>query len=396
MTPGARLAAAIECLDAIAAGAPAERVLTTWARRARFAGSKDRAAIRDQVFDVLRARESCAILGEGTSGRALILGLCALQGQDAGALFGGGIYDPPALSDPERATWQTRDTRLEGARSAWNMPDAARTALAVSHGDSALDIAIALASRAPIDLRVNLRKSTRDDAVQLLADDGIIAAPVEISGTALRVTEGARKIRNSASYLNGVVELQDAGSQALVDHVLAWRSGTPPERILDYCAGGGGKSLGLAAQTGARIVAHDINAARMTDLPVRAKRAGAQIICAGTPDLSQYGPYDVILCDAPCSGSGSWRRAPDAKWRFDDKSLRELVTLQLSVLEQALPHLAEGGALVYATCSLFDAENDGVTHAFLNAHPEFTVKRRFSVTPLDGCDGFFLTLLVMA
>jgi len=394
MTPGARLAAAIDCLDAIFAGQAAEKVLTSWARRSRFAGSKDRAAIRDHVFDVLRAKSSCQHLGQGTSGRACILGLCALQGLDAPALFAGGAYAPPALTPPELGIWAAHAAHLADARALWNMPEDAATALGRAHPDTAPQIAQQLAARAPVDLRVNLRKSDLNTAQIALAEAGITSVPVPISDTALRITDGPRKLRQSAPYLTGLVELQDAGSQALTDVVTAQVGTDKPLRVLDYCAGGGGKSLAMAAKLQGTFVAHDRDPSRMADIAARAERAGVTIACTNTSDLPAAPSFDVVLCDAPCTGSGAWRRSPDAKWRFTSDDLGRMAALQRQVLDAGSAHVAGGGTLAYATCSLFAEENDAVVDSFLEQHTEFRHADRAQFTPLQGTDGFFIALMV--
>jgi len=395
MRPGARLAAAIDCLERVLAGEAAEKVLTTWARKSRYAGSKDRAAIRDHVFDVLRARGSCAALGDATA-RGLVLGLCALQDLDAPALFAGGAYDPEVLSEAETARWQDRQALRTQAAALWNMPDAAREALQSAHGAAAHDIALALTRRAPVDLRVNLRKADVQSAQEALGADGIVAAPHPASATCLRVTQGARKIRNSAAFSDGLVELQDAGSQALTQAVIAAAGGGKALRVLDYCAGGGGKSLALAAQMDAVIVAHDISPARMRDIPERAARAGVQITCAAPEMLAAEAAFDVVVVDAPCSGSGAWRRTPDAKWAFQSEGLMQMAALQAEVLGRARAHLAPGGILAYATCSLFDAENAQQVARFVAQTPDLSVTSEHTWTPLDGTDGFYLSIMESA
>lgn len=393
MTPGARLAAAIGCLEAIDAGQAAEQALTRWARASRYAGSKDRAAVRDHVFDVLRAKDSCARLGGSDAPRALVLGLCALQDMDAPALFAGGTYDPAALSDVELQIWTTRAARMAQAQMLWNMPAAASDALLATHRERALDIALTLRDRAPVDVRVNLRKATLDGAQAALLDAGITSAPCAISKTALRITEGARKLRLSKAFEEGLVELQDAGSQALVDHLMGFAAPRNPARILDFCAGGGGKSLAMAAQYEAQFVAHDISAARMQDIPARAARAGVQIDISGPAELAGYAPFDLVLCDAPCTGSGAWRRAPDAKWRFTAEQLDQMTQMQRQVLADAAPLVAPGGLLAYATCSVFDDENEALIARVLPDLPRFEQVSQFSIVPTEGADGFFLSIL---
>ncbi|MGH1576950.1 RsmB/NOP family class I SAM-dependent RNA methyltransferase [Planktotalea sp.] len=391
MTPAARVQAAIECLDDIFAGAPAEKTLTSWARRSRFAGSKDRAAVRDHVFDALRNRDSFAALGGGLSGRAVMIGLATHQNLPLDDLFSGLGYSAAPLSEDEQALVASAEVRLKAEEfdEIWDLPDWCQSKLQASHPETAKEIATALRQRASVDLRVNTRKSSRSDALEELASSGISAEVCQISNSALRVTEGARRVKNSPAYLEGRVELQDAGSQALVDAIPL--SGA--HRVLDYCAGGGGKALALASRGTAAIFAHDISDARMKDIPIRAKRAGVEITCLNTASLASHGPFDVVLCDAPCSGSGAWRRSPDAKWRITPDRFEELVELQSDVLSNACSLVRPGGLLVYATCSLFAEENEHQVKRFLDHSSQFELNTSHSWSPLDDCDGFYVAIM---
>ncbi|KNG92414.1 RsmB/NOP family class I SAM-dependent RNA methyltransferase [Pseudaestuariivita atlantica] len=377
MTPAARVQAAIEVLDAVQAGAPAEQALTRWARASRFAGSKDRRAVRDHVFDVLRRKRSLACLGGGDSGRALMLGLLRAEGADVDAVFTGARHQPACLSEDERTAGHPPATRAE----AWNLPDWLVPLFEDALGETAAAQCHALASRAPVFVRVNLLKTHRDAAIAALAEDGIEAAPHPQVATALRLGEGAARLRNARAFADGLVEPQDASSQSVVADL--------PEcdgPILDLCAGGGGKTLALAARYGRDIDAWDANPARMVDLPARAARAGATIRCL--PDRPS-GPYALVLCDAPCSGSGAWRRDPGGKWLFTQEKLDDLTRLQADILSSATGLVAPGGTLAYATCSVLRPENEAQADAFLSAHPGWvqTASHRHAID--ETGDGFF-------
>ena len=239
MTPAARLSAAIEVLDRIVAGQSAELALTNWGRSHRFAGSQDRAALRDLVFDALRCRRSFAALGGGETGRGLILGGLRDAGQDVAALFTGARFAPAPVGTDEVG-------RLPEAAEALDCPDWLIGPLQDSLGGQTEAILRAMRQRAPIFLRVNLALTTVAAAVALLAQDGIAAQEHPLAKTALQVTENARKIQTSAAYLQGHTDLQDAASQAVVQ-ALPLRPGL---RVMDFCAGGGGKSLAMAALGG--------------------------------------------------------------------------------------------------------------------------------------------------
>ena len=385
MTPAARVQTAIELLDEIRAGAPAERALTGWARRSRFAGSKDRAAIRGHVYDVLRRRNSCAFAGGGEDGRALMLGLLRLDGLDPGDLFTGLPYAPAALTDAESDAPSAAGQRID-------LPDWIAPDMRASLGDDFDAIEAALKDRAPVVLRVNLRKSNRATAIRTLATEDITAIPHSAADTALEVTEGQRRVSGSKAYRNGLVELQDASSQAAIAR-LPLDDGM---RVLDYCAGGGGKVLAMAGLSRGSFYAHDAFPNRMRDLPERAKRAGAKVKVLAPGAAHSQAPYDLVFCDVPCSGSGTWRRDPDGKWKFAQDDLDALLKVQAEILEQAAELVEPGGYLAYATCSLLRAENDHQIDAFLARSTDWSEAYRARWTPLDGCDGFFTACLQKA
>lgn len=386
MTPAARLAAAIAILEQVREGAPAERALTNWGRASRFAGSGDRAAVRDHVFDVLRCRGSFAALGGGESGRALVLGLARAQGLAVAALFTGEGHAPAPLSAQEAARL-AQPLPDEGALADLDWPDWLRPQLQADLGAAYAAVSARMRARAPVFLRVNLARGDRAAAQAALALEGIATRPHPLAETALEVTGGARRVQASAAYRDGLVELQDAASQAAIAQVPV----AAGMRVLDYCAGGGGKALALAARAPkARIEAHDIDPGRMRDIPVRAARAGARISTVAPGRLGR--DYDLVLVDAPCSGSGTWRRTPEAKWRLTPERLAELCTLQAQILRAATARVAPGGRLLYMTCSLLDAENAAQVEAFVRETGwQVAEQRRF--TPLDGGDGFFAAQL---
>ncbi len=380
MTPAARISAAIEVLDLIRSGNNAEQALTGWARSHRFAGSKDRAAIRDHVFDALRRLRSAQILGGGETGRSIMIGLLRGMGQDPDAVFTGEGYAPAPITDRERAMFGA-----PRGPDALDCPDWAYAEFQAGLGLQTDAILEKLRHRAPVFLRVNVARATRSEVLAALAKDGIAAQPHPLASTALEVVGKPRKITSSSAYQNGLVELQDAASQAVIEALEI----KPGLRVLDYCAGGGGKALALAA-LGADVVAHDIAPKRMADLPTRAKRAGAKVEICQTSDLGRLGKFDLVLADAPCSGSGSWRRDPQGKWRMTAQKLHELRSVQREILRKIPEFITKDGAIAYATCSLFASENKEQIDP-LRTNWAVTVERQF--TPLEGADGFFIALL---
>lgn len=379
MTPGARVAAAIVVLNDVINGLAAEQALTRWGRRSRFAGSKDRAAVRDHVFDVMRCRRTAAHYGQGQSGRALMIGVLHQQNADIDALFNAVGHAPGPLNDSELAF----PTVPEDRAVQLNLPDWILPVFDASLGDAAHDTAMELQARAPITLRVNLARTDPTAAVDMLDRDGVKTVPNTLAKAALTVIEGPRKIRNSQAFIEGYVELQDAASQAVVACLPAGG------KVLDFCAGGGGKSLALAMDTDRAVYAHDVDPKRMADLPARAARADARIAMLTTQQIAAETPFDIVLCDAPCSGSGAWRRAAEGKWLLTPERLDALTHIQDQILDEAAQLVAPNGILAFATCSLFEVENEARVAAFLarNAGWKQVHAQRYAVDSQG--DGFF-------
>lgn len=376
MTPNARLASAAELLDQIIDGEAAERALTRWSRANRYAGSGDRAAIRDIVYDCLRRRRSLGWLGGADTGRALILGRLRDAGEDPDEVFTGERHAQLPLNQEERREPPPLAKAPEAVRldvPDWLLPQLG--AEAAAH----------LRHRAPVFLRANLARISRDSAIERLGLEGVTATAHHLSPSAMEITENPRRLSQTVLYREGLVELQDVASQAVVDIVAKRARGA---RVLDYCAGGGGKSLALAMH-GGKVSAHDANPQRMQDLPARARRAGVTVDIIDHPK----GPFDLVFCDVPCSGSGAWRRQPEAKWRFKQTDLDGLAQTQVQILETASKLAAPDGTLVYATCSLLRRENEDRIGAFLNASPGWHLEKSRRFTPSDGGDGFFVAVL---
>ncbi|WP_372835028.1 RsmB/NOP family class I SAM-dependent RNA methyltransferase, partial [Puniceibacterium confluentis] len=324
---------------------------------------------------------SVAALGGGDSGRQALLGLLRMTGTDPDALFSGTGYGPAALSETERQAGWT-----PSGAEALDLPDWLAEMLTSDLGETATAVAEALRSRAPVFLRVNQGLSTVAQAIESLAADDITTQPHPLSALALVVTGNARRVGQSTAYLNGWVELQDAASQAVVD-LLPLQHG---QRVLDYCAGGGGKTLAMAARLAGPIDAHDANPARLRDLPVRAERAGADVAILDQP----VGPYDLVLCDVPCSGSGAWRRSPEGKWTLTPEKLAGLHRVQAQILRDASRLVRPGGCLAYVTCSLLNSENASQIAAFLSENPGWAQREHRQFLPSDGGDGFFVCCLI--
>jgi 16S rRNA (cytosine967-C5)-methyltransferase len=387
MTPAARLQAAIEVLDEVIAaarddGPPADSIVTRYFKHRRYAGSKDRRAVRELVFRAIRRTAD-----RPDSGRGAILGLVADEPELA-ELFGQPRGPEPVAGGEEAA-------------AAGIIPDWLRPELSSLLHESEWP---ALLERAPLDLRVNVLRASRDDLLSQF--DG--ARPTPLSRWGLRLPLDTR-IGDHQAFLAGLVEVQDEGSQ-LIAEACEPRDG---QRLLDLCAGAGGKSLALAAAAPqAAILAADSNRARLARLGPRAERAGARIetrLLSPPGELEELSDWrdgaDLVLVDAPCSGSGTWRRNPEGRWRLTPDRLERLIGKQERLLGLAAQLVKPGGQLVYAVCSLLSREGAGQIESFLERHSSWISEApAIAAGRLDGAgrlltpghdltDGFFVARL---
>ena len=383
MTPGAHIAAAIEVLDQILAGKNAEASLIKWGRSNRFAGSADRNAIRDLVFDALRQKNSLTKRSKNISGRSWIIALLKKREVDLDEYFGATRYSPPKIKK-----WELELLPIENESDLYDIPDWLWPKWKASLGIKAIEVADTLKERANIFLRVNIIKGTRKDAIQALEKDGIISKFHPTVSTALIINKGTRKIKNSEAYNLGLVELQDASSQASVLKLNIDQNGP----ILDFCAGGGGKSLALSAYLNKPIFAYDANFERMKDLPNRASRSGADIRIIKSNDLKKS-HYGLVFCDAPCSGSGTWRRDPEGKWSLTLQDYERLLSLQENILATASQLVKTNGNLVYATCSILKDENKAQIQKFLESANDWVIEKEKCSIPSELGDGFYFSIL---
>jgi 16S rRNA (cytosine967-C5)-methyltransferase len=385
MTPAARVAAAIEVLAAIEQERrPVADALKAWGLTHRFAGSGDRAAIAGLAYDALRRRASSAFIMGADTPRAVVLGMLKRErGLDIDAiarLTDGSKYAPEALSSDERARLEASDMSNAPAYVAGDYPEWLDPHLSRAFGDARAEEGAALASRAPLDLRTNALKSERDTANNMLAD--VHPEPTRWSpwGLRIRLSADAKNpsIHAEPAFLKGFVEVQDEGSQ-----VAALLSGARPgEQVIDLCAGAGGKTLAMAAmmQNKGQIFATDDDKRRLAPIHERLKRSGARNVQVRTPksigdEISDLaGRMDLVLIDAPCTGTGSWRRNPDAKWRMRPGALEQRQKEQVEILDRAVPFVKAGGRIAYITCSVLEEENDSQARGFLARHPEFAVQ----------------------
>jgi 16S rRNA (cytosine967-C5)-methyltransferase len=427
MIPSARIAAAIEVLGDIATRRkPAAETLREWGVAHRFAGSGDRAAIAGLVYDALRRQASSAYLMGAFTPRAIMLGMLRRErGYDVErieALFDGARFAPLPLDESERAALVRGSLLGAPAPVVGDYPEWLDAHFARVFGDARADEAAALASRAPLDLRVNTLKAGCDvvrDELSHLRPEPIRWLP---SGLRIALSPDAKSpaIQAEPAFLKGHVEVQDAGSQ-----IAALLTGAKPgEQVVDLCAGAGGKTLALAAMMNNRgtLYATDLDKRRLVPIHDRLQRAGVRNVEVRTPreredavsDLG--GRADLVVIDAPCTGTGTWRRNPDAKWRIRPGALEIRQNEQREVLDRAVSLVKAGGRLAYITCSLLAEENDDPLRAFLGRQSEFSIvpprdvaanlgntdfaeavlmtDHGLQMTPhRTGTDGFFFSLL---
>jgi 16S rRNA (cytosine967-C5)-methyltransferase len=407
MTPAARLSAAVEVLtDIEARRRPAGDALKDWGLSHRFAGSGDRAGIAGLVYDALRRRASSThVMGEATP-RAILIGMLkrerGLDREAIGKLFDGSRFAPEPLTEAEAAALESAS--LDGAppHVAGDYPEWLDPHFAKVFGDERAEEGAALASRAPVDLRVNTLKASRDDAAGALAD--LNAEPTRWSPVGLRIKLDAGSkspaIHAEHAFIKGLIEIQDEGSQLAT--LLA--GAKPGEQVVDLCAGAGGKTLALAAamENHGQIYATDTDKRRLAPIHERLDRSGARNVQLRPPksvgnqleDL--VGRMDLVLIDAPCTGTGSWRRNPDAKWRMRPGALELRMRDQAAILDRAVGLLKPKGRIAYITCSVLDEENGAQIRGFLARHPDFRPVPPGEVTNALGERAFIFRQAVLA
>jgi 16S rRNA (cytosine967-C5)-methyltransferase len=384
MTPAARLSAAIELIETIdAQRIPAAKALKEWGTAHRYAGSGDRAAISGLIWDGLRRRASSAWIMDEDTPRARVLGMLRLErkldAEAIAALCDGGRFAPAPLSDGERAALTTRSLADAPAHIAGDYPEWLDGYLTQVFGDDRVAEAVAMASRAPLDLRVNTLKAKREKVLGSTAHLGTAPTPWSPLGLRIDLGSDARNpgIHAEEDFIKGAIEVQDEGSQLAALLTAA----KPGEQVIDLCAGAGGKTLALAAmmQGKGRLIATDHDKRQLAPIYERLSRAGVHNCDVRTPKgpddtLSDiHASADLVVIDAPCTGTGTWRRNPDAKWRMRPGALEVRLKDQITVLDRAAALAKPGGRIAYITCSVLPPENGEQIRSFIGRHGEFTV-----------------------
>ena len=436
MTPGAQISTAIELLDKIEApnAPPADKLLSDWNRNNRYAGSKDKNAIASYFYAVMRYRAQLdwwitRCQGKGDQNRLRLLVWLALGKKtslnDIESFFDGVRFNPsPITSNEKRILIELAngdmDKSCQPLMTQGNAPEWLEQNFLDLFGEKTAQELAAFAEEAPVDLRVNTLKTTREEAIKALESEGIKTEPCEYSPVGLRLKR-RQPLSGTKCFKDGIVEVQDEGSQ-----LAAFLADTKPgHKVVDFCAGAGGKSLAMGAtmnNTG-RIIACDVSEARLKRAAIRIKRAGLYMIERRTLTSERDkwvkrrasrmdGGFDRVFVDAPCSGTGTWRRNPDQKWKLTPNDIEELSRLQASILDSAARLVAPGGRLIYVTCSILAEENEHQVDRFLTENSVFfqqpvpdVWKDVFQtecpvdtpylrLSPLQyGTDGFFVAIL---
>lgn len=425
MRLGGRVQAAIEILgDIDKRKRPASEALKDWGNAHRFAGSGDRAAIGNIVYDALRNRSANGWLIGSDKPRGLVMSTLVhnwnMLPESIASEFDGDKFAPEGISQKEQSALDAGSLKNAPEHIQGNVPEWCIGSLQSNFDDEWVHEARQLCKRPPLDMRVNTLKANRDKVVKQLRRWDV--AKTDISETGLRISAGSRgsrlpNVQSEAAFQKGWFEIQDHGSQIVSDLVYA----RPGENILDFCAGAGGKTLALAGsmENRGQIHAYDADKTRLAPIYERTKRAGLRNVQIHPPDEdlgALVAKMDRVVVDAPCTGSGTWRRRPDAKWKLNQANLEERLREQEEVLSEAAPFVRTGGYLAYVTCSIFPEENENQIYAFIEDNPQFELlsvgevwqdlygfdkpqpwsadMKTITLTPAStGTDGFFFSVM---
>ena len=380
MRLGGRVQGAIEVLsDMERRKRPASETLRAWGADHRFAGSGDRSAIGNIVYDALRKKSSTHYLMDSDSTRRLVLGTLlrdwGYNPQGLNAAFDGDKFAPDLITDEETAAYGSRFLSEAPLHVQADVPEWLTASLEANFSEEWVTETQAFTNRPPVDLRVNTLKANREKVRKALAKSGAVFSETARHGLRIKAGQGASRqpnVQAEAAFQKGWFEVQDEGSQIVADLVYA----RPGEQVMDFCAGAGGKTLAMAAsmENRGQIHAFDADKQRLKPIFERLKRAGIRNAQVHGPDddiSSLTGTMDRVVVDAPCTGSGTWRRHPHSKWKLSKEMLEMRLTEQEEVLSQAAPFVKPNGLLVYITCSILPEENENQINSFIEDNPEF-------------------------
>ena len=397
MRKDAQANAAISILDDFLDGQNLNSILFNWTKNNRYAGSSDRESIRNIVFDVLRVKKTFASVLEkekqAINGRALVFLYSVFYSLQLDDIFTGQKYGPEKLNIFEREFFKiAKENNNENFAVINNVPDFLVAEFKRSLGSKFENAMRLLERRAPVSIRVNPLKSDISSILECLSLEGIEGKKSKIVRYGINIIGNPRRLTQIQAFKDGRFEVQDLHSQKIIEDLPL----NEHTKVLDYCAGSGGKILSIACSLkgNGKFYIHDIDERKLKEADLRAKRAGVKFKRLEGENLPKYcRSFDCIIVDVPCSGSGAWRRNPQQKWRITPKSLNEILTRQTVILDEAKDLLKKNGYIFYITCSLLKIENEEVIHKFLMENKHFRLFNKKNVT-IDNCgDGFFCAVL---
>ena len=397
MRQDARANAAISILDNFLVGQNLNSVLSIWAKNNRYAGSSDRESIRNIVFDVLRVKKTLTSVLEKEkqpiNGRALVFLHSVFYSLNLNDIFTGQEYGPEKLSIFEKEFSKISKENINGCFGIIdNIPDFLTAEFKRSLGKKFEKVMRLLEKRAPISIRVNPLKSDISSILECLSLEGIEGKKSKIVRYGIDIIGNPRRLTQIQAFKDGCFEVQDLHSQKIIEDLPL----DEHTKVLDYCAGAGGKILSIACSLkgNGKFYIHDIDEKKLKEADLRAERAGVKFKRLEVEKLQNYRcSFDYIVADVPCSGSGAWRRNPQQKWRITPESLNEILTRQTVILDEVKDLLKKNGYIFYITCSLLKIENEEVIQKFLIDNKYFRLVNKKNVTIDNNGDGFFCAVL---
>ena len=397
MRQDAQANAAITILDNFLGGENLNSVLSRWAKNNRYAGSTDRESIRNIVFDVLRVKKTFTFILEKEkqplNGRALVFLYSVFYSLPLNDIFTGQKYGPEKLNIyEEEFSEAAKKKNGRGFEIVDNIPDFLLNEFKRSLGSKFNNVIRLLERRAPVSIRVNTLKSDMSSILKLLSLEGVEGKKSKKVRYGIEIIGNPRRLKQIKAFKDGYFEVQDLHSQKIIEELPI----NEHTKILDYCAGAGGKILSIASllKGNGEFFIHDIDKKKLIEADLRAERAGVKLKRLTIKNLQKhYSTFDYILADVPCSGSGAWRRNPQQKWRITPASLKETLKEQSLILNEAKDLIKKNGFLFYITCSLLKMENEEVIDRFLIENQNFhLLNKSNTIIDKDG-DGFFCAML---